>query len=380
MNNLRVAWLLPTAWFYWQPILSEFTELFPQTKVFTALFPGLTPKLNKPISIEVVGKQVKIQSKVETTSYGSKFTFLSPRIIINLFKFKPEVIFTSSFGVWTILALLLKPLGGWKVIIAYEGSSPSVDYRNSQPRLLLRRGMVALADACISNSKTGREYIINCLKADPKLVFAQPYQVPDLNTWSEAETKSAKPQESQVNPRPVFLFVGRIIPRKGLKLLVEACLLLKQKGIEQYTIQVVGDGTQREELERLCQENQLEQINWLGRVEYAKVGNYLKEADVFVLPTLEDTWGMVILEAMLCGKPILCSQGAGASELVVEGENGYCFPTNDAAKLAEAIAKFIEHPELTATMGRKSRQIMVKHTPAKAAGFWHNMVDLVVAS
>ena len=172
MNNLRVAWLLPTAWFYWQPVMSEFTKLFPHTKVFTALFPGFAQGLENSIAVEVIGKQRKLEFKAETTSYSSYFTYMSPRIIMSLLGFKPQIIFASSFGIWTVLALLFKPIGRWKVIIAYEGSSPTVDYRNSWIRLAIRRVMVKTADACISNSQAGKEYLIEYLNANKDSVFA----------------------------------------------------------------------------------------------------------------------------------------------------------------------------------------------------------------
>ena len=377
MNNLRVAWLLPTAWFYWQPVMSEFTKLFPHTKVFTALFPGFAQGLENSIAVEVIGKQRKLEFKAETTSYSSYFTYMSPRIIMSLLGFKPQIIFASSFGIWTVLALLFKPIGRWKVIIAYEGSSPTVDYRNSWIRLAIRRVMVKTADACISNSQAGKEYLIEYLNANKDSVFAQPYEVPDIGAWSKF-TPDEK-YDLEHCQKPIFLFVGKVVPRKGLNLLLQSCVLLQQKGIDQYTVIVIGDGSQRPELEVFCQENRLEeQVKWLGQIDYSKLGHYFQAADVFVLPTFEDTWGMVILEAMLCGKPILCSKEAGASELVIEGESGYCFRHSDIKKLAEILIQFINNPNLKTTMGKKSRQIIAQHTPEKAAKFLTNMVSLVM--
>jgi hypothetical protein len=154
-HNFRIAWLLPVAWFYWQPALCQFTQIFPQTKVFTGLFPGFARGFDNSFVVEVIGKFHVLEMARETTSYGSNFTYLSPSIIFHLLRLRPHAIFSSSFGIWTILALLLKPLCWWRVIIAYEGSSPSVDYRNSALRFLVRRLMVKLADACTTNSHAG---------------------------------------------------------------------------------------------------------------------------------------------------------------------------------------------------------------------------------
>lgn len=377
MNNLRVAWLLPVAWFYWQPSLSEFARRFPNTKVFTGLFPGFAQGLEGTLQVEVVGKFRVIEVNRDDRSYGDNFTYLSPGILKHLLRLRPQVIFSSSFGVWTILALLLKPLFWWRVIIAYEGSSPGVDYRNSALRLFVRRMMVWLADACITNSQAGKDYLIDVLNATSDRVFLQPYEIPDEKTL---------PGSGEINDhldtlhRPIFLFVGHVIPRKGLPLLLDACATLQARGYTQYTLVVVGDGSQQAELQAFCEQKGLsDRIHWAGRVSYDQIGSYFQQADVFVFPTLEDTWGVVTLEAMLLGKPILCSQGAGTAELVRSGENGYVFPPDNAQKLADLMQNFLDRPELIDAMGKRSQQIMAEYTPQAAAKCLAEVTELVMA-
>lgn len=146
--------------------------------------------------------------------------------------------------------------------------------------------------------------------------------------------------------------------------------MLGQQEARCYTLLIVGDGAQREELEVFSQNKGLADcVKWEGWVSYHHLGNYFRRADVFVLPTLEDTWGMVILEAMTFGKPILCSKWAGASELVVKGENGYVFEPQDPEKLAELMRRFIDDPDLSVSMGHKSQQLIAQHTPEAAAQF-----------
>ncbi|WP_019502681.1 glycosyltransferase family 4 protein [Pseudanabaena sp. PCC 6802] len=374
-----IAWLLPVAWFYWQPSLVEFTRFFPNTTIFTGLFPGFVKGSEEQLKIEVVGQFRVIEINRDKGSYGDNFTYLSPKIIGHLLRLRPQVIFSSSFGVWTILALLLKLLFWWRVIIAYEGSSPGVDYRNSALRLFVRRLMVWLADAYITNSQAGSAYLIDILKAKKDRVFVQPYEIPDERTLpGSAEVKEPKALELQ---RPVFLFVGHVIPRKGLPLLLQACAMLQARGYEQYTLQIVGDGSQQQELKAFCQEHHLsDRVQWAGRVAYDSIGNYFHNADVFVFPTLEDTWGVVTLEAMLLGKPILCSQGAGTSELVVHGENGYVFAPDDPDKLADLMQKFLNEPDLIPAMGERSKQIMAQYTPVAAAQCLAEITKLVMTN
>jgi glycosyltransferase involved in cell wall biosynthesis len=379
MNELRIAWLLPVAWFYWQPALSEYAQIFPNTRVFTGLFPGFAKGIEGTLAVEVVGKFRVVEINRDEGSYGDNFTYLSPSIIGHLWRFRPQVIFASSFGVWTILALLLKPLFWWRVIIAYEGSSPGVDYRNSAVRLFVRRMMVWLADACITNSQAGSLYLREILQAKSDRVFVQPYEIPDERTLPDSP-----PAEISLQPelsRPVFLFVGHVIPRKGLPLLLQACTILKARGYEHYTVQVIGDGAQQAELANFCQEQHLtDRVQWVGRVAFDRIGTYFQAADVFVFPTLEDTWGVVTLEAMLLGKPILCSTGAGTAELVRSGENGYVFIPDDPTKLADLMQKFLDNPDLIPTMGERSKQIMAEYTPVAAARCLAEVTKLVIAN
>ena len=370
MENLRVAWLVPVAWYYWQPMLSEFSRQIPQTIIFTALFPGYSQGYEDSLNLEIVGKfqVLKNQKKIGKSQYGSGYTVLSPKVILPLLRYQPDLVVTSSFGLWTLLALLFKPIGRWRVIIAYEGSAPGVDFLNSPLRLGIRKLMVKIADGCISNSQGGKNYLIDSLKANPRRVFAHPYEVPSpkslIQHQSSVEFRSLEKQ------KPVFLFVGRIIPRKGLQLLLQACVLLRKQGINNYSLWIVGDGEQRSELEAFCQQNQLQDnIRWQGKVDYREINSYFQAADVFILPTLEDTWGVVTLEVMLFGKAVLCSAGAGSSELIVDGKNGYVFEPDRPQELAELMQKFIVEPELAQIAGKRSRQMIAAYTPKKAAEF-----------
>jgi len=369
MNPLRIAWLVPSAFFYWQPLFREVTHRFPQTRIFAGKWPGFAASLEDTFTVEVVGERKVIPIIPAATGYGYSFTYLSLGIVSRLLRFRPQVIFSSSFGMWTLLVLLLKPLGGWRVVIAYEGSSPSVDFRHSPLRLQLRRVMVQAAAACITNSEAGLRYLMDCLQARPERVFVQPYEVAEAQALAGEATPETQ-AHFQDHPRPIFLFVGGLIPRKGVQQLLAACRMLQEQGYENYTLVIVGAVPQRSQLEAFCQDHHLtERVIWTGRIGYDQIGACFRQADVFVLPTLEDTWGMVVLEAMAVGKPVLCSKGAGASELVVPGENGYVFDAQKPEELAALMRQLIDDPAAIAPLGANAQERMAAYTPAAAAEF-----------
>jgi glycosyltransferase involved in cell wall biosynthesis len=361
-NSPRIAWLLQGAGAYVQPLLSEFTKLFPHTKIFTGNWPGFLPSFENSFTVEQVGETKVIGIPWYGKSYGPSFTFLPPSVFGHLIKYKPDVVFATGFTMWTILALLGKPWHGGKVIVLYDGSSPSVDSSGSILRLSIRRIMAKFVDAFITNSKAGQVYLKEVIKAKKNSVFSRPYLVSDPKIVSPhfEQTKLANTKLQH----PIFLFVGALIQRKGLSELLQACSLLQNKGYSNYTLLVVGEGGQKLELKNYVKIHNLEKrVKWIGKVEYKEIGAYFKLADVFVFPTLEDVWGMVAVEAMMFGKPILCSKWAGAVEMVVDKENGYIFDPHKPEQLAQLMEEFIENPDLIKQMGEKSKYIMSKHTP-----------------
>jgi glycosyltransferase involved in cell wall biosynthesis len=377
-KNPKIAWLLTSAFYYWQPMLKELAQLFPETMTFTARWHGYAPGFENSFPVEIVGKRKIISFKKSETGYGSNFTYLPLNIVGYLLQFKPEIIFSNSFGLWTLICLLFKPLGRWRVVIAYEGSSPGVDYLNSPLRLALRRKMVEVSDACITNSQGGQKYLIETLNASKERVFVHPYEVPCVESLLE----TVLPQGSEkINlfQKPIFLFVGSLATRKGLLQLLEACIVLKKEGFEHYSLLVIGDGPQKQLLAEFSSKHGLtHNIHWLGKLDYGQLGLYFHQADVFILPTLEDTWGVVVLEAMAFGKAILCSERAGASELVLEGQNGYRFDPYNPQQVANAMKQLINNQDLSQTMGQKSKALMEQYSPYAAAQFLKHVTKIIL--
>ena len=384
IENLRFAWLLPSMirGNYWHPVFSQFTKLFKQTKVYTGLWSGFATGFENTFDLTTVGKTSFASLSTSTAGYQTGFIKASPKILIHLIKFQPQVIFTSGFSVWTLLAILLKIWGRWKIIIFYDGSSPNIDCQNSTVRLWFRRSMIKAVDAGITNSQAGKIYLTKIVGAKADSIFARPYQVPSTEALLREKNRaselfsSAKPAEK----KPIFLFVGQLIPRKGLHLLLQACLLLQQQGYQNFTVQIVGDGAEQEPLATFAQQHHLsDRLEWIGKVDYHQLWRYFQAADVFVFPTLEDIWGLVVLEAMFFGKPIICSKYAGASEMVKEGENGYIIDPFQPEQLAKTMQYFIDSPELILKLGEKSKTLIEPHNPAAAVNLFAEVVEYAIS-
>ena len=368
-GELRVAWLVPEVELgaYWQPVLREFTKVFKNTVFYTGrVWSGFDPTMPGASAIKLVGETKFVETEKIETGYDRGFIVVSPSIIGYLLEFRPQVVFPQAFSLWTVIVALLKPLMRWRIAIIYDGSSPNTDFRDSSFRTFVRRILVRFADAFVSNSNAGKKYLMEVLNVPEEKIFTRTYLVPDAGALLK-RLDQTQPPSLQLK-RPIFLYVGRITARKGIKTLLEACAILKSQGYVDYSVLIVGKGEQREELEAFIKKRHFEdQVIWAGWVEYGNLGSYFQQADVFVFPTFEDVWGMVVPEAMVFGKPVLCSNGAASCELIVSGDNGYIFDPSSAKELADKMQIFIDRPDLIESMGERSRQIISQKTPETAA-------------
>lgn len=367
-KQTRIAWVYPSISFgaYWQPIVSEFAKTFDRAVFYTGcLWPEFDSSTLGAFRFKVIGKSKYVRSDA-TEGYARGFIYASPSIVLYLLKFRPKVIFASAFSIWTVLVLLLKPVCRWRVAIMYDGSSPNSDFQDSKFRSTARKLVARFADAFIANSNAAKVYLHKALEVPENRIFTKTYLVPDATALLQ-KVENVQPVAFDTQGT-IFLFVGQVIARKGIKVLLKACAVLRQEGYTDFTLMIVGDGTQRQELETFVYEQQLQQqVVWVGWVQYGQLGTYFQRADVFVFPTFEDVWGMSVLEAMVFGKPILCSTGANASEMVTDGVNGYLFQPDDVAALANKMRRFMDDRSLAKRMGAQSKRLIAQHTPQKAA-------------
>lgn len=165
---------------------------------------------------------------------------------------------------------------------------------------------------------------------------------------------------SEAPPIPMFidgkrniLFVGRQEQRKGLPYLLEAYGRLKAERPDLRLIVVGPDGGMRPACERYVRQNNIEDVVFAGEVQYAELPRYYRTADVFCAPnTGHESFGIVLLEAMAAGTPIVASNISGFSEVLQDGVQGTLVPPRDSAAIAKAIGHLLDEPALREEMGK----------------------------
>ncbi|MEZ4900797.1 MAG: glycosyltransferase family 4 protein [Spirosomataceae bacterium] len=162
-----------------------------------------------------------------------------------------------------------------------------------------------------------------------------------------------------------FIFVGRFIPPKNLPLLLEAFTAISQETPD-WGLVLLGEGEEKTALQQLAKN--VPAIHFESGVPWYEVANYLALADVLVLPSLSEPWGLVVNEAMICGLPVLVSATAGCvDDLVKTGQNGFTFNPNQKDDLVAKMRYFIQNANHLVQMGGASRQIIAPFEPEKVA-------------
>ena len=166
------------------------------------------------------------------------------------------------------------------------------------------------------------------------------------------------PPPSRAGGGPVrVLSVGRLVPGKGHAVLLDALARLREQGIET-TATLVGDGPQRGPLEALAAELRLD-VRFAGAVGQDELPAFYADAEVFCLPTFAEGLGVVLLEAMASGLPVVSTRVMGVPEAVEDGETGLLVAPGRPDLLAEALERLAEAPELRERMGHAGRRWVI---------------------
>ncbi len=162
----------------------------------------------------------------------------------------------------------------------------------------------------------------------------------------------------------VFLNVGQFIPRKGLDRLIKAWAKIDGHQRKHSFLLLLGGGTEEKALRQLTSILNLSNVIFVPPQPIERLPQFHASTDFFVFPTLEDAWGLVVNEAMACGKPVLCSKYAGcAIELVNEGKNGYFFDPINIEETKDILEKAMnEETESMKRLGVNSREIISEFT------------------
>lgn len=276
-----------------------------------------------------------------------------------LFRYKPDVVISNQFGLRTVFAALYRQLRPKSRLIVWATLSQRSEAARGSSRIYLRRAILSRADACFVHGQDGEAYLRSIGYSGP--VVHTPY-VTDPKVYCGSSTA---PDDGVLR----LLFVGNLIERKGVvpfaQALIEWCSAHSEKKV---LFRLGGQGPERQRLEALALPGNLA-FEFLGQLDTEGTVKAYRDALVYVFPSLDDEWAMVIDEAMRLSLPVLGSTHAQAAlELIQDGKTGWIFDPESRQDTLRGLdqALSLSFSALRA-MGARAHERMSSRSPANTA-------------
>ena len=219
--------------------------------------------------------------------------------------------------------------------------------------------MTKKASLIVAVSKYSKNRILEHYGVEEQKIRIIPNGV-DVEKFKSIDTAKVKRQLG-FGEEPIVLFVGSLIPRKGLPYLIESAKkIVKQRANTKFLI--VGNGPLREQLDELLSTaGLLGNFTFLNKLDESQLMGIYNAADVFTLPSLQEGQGIVLLEAQACGKPVVAFGVGGVTEAVRDKETGYLYELGDVEGFADGILKLLNDEMLRQKMGAAGHKFVTEN-------------------
>jgi glycosyltransferase involved in cell wall biosynthesis len=291
---------------------------------------------------------------------------VGPRLFMKFARAPEDVIVVYELGLVGLYAGLSKALRrGRKVVSLVEGNYQHLGRTGTAAfKLPVRRFAARLVDVFVANNELARDYLVGTLKVPIGKIL--------IGWWLAGlppDLEPRVPPGAAPVPRetPLFVSAGRLIPPKGIDLLIEGVAAYRRE-FGPCMLWVIGDGPERAALAELAHRLHVEgSVAFLGPVDHAGFKGALQACQAFVFPTLRDFIGRVAVEALTTGAPVVVSPMTGAVGTIVEdGVNGIVVDPHDARALAGAMHRAAD-PETSCALREGVRRMNPPLLPDAAA-------------
>jgi len=311
---------------------------------------------------------------IDVVRYPEKHFFLETPILypIALRVMKEDYDILHVHGIvpgLTELAALIGRLKRKPVLITYhcdaENNSKYISRAiNIGYNFLLKYGLPIMADKIVATTSSYAETSVGLSRARDKLTI-----IPCGVGEEYLQYGATRADVGVLGNHHRLLFVGKLHKYKGVKDLLKALNIVKGE-IPEVQLKIIGDGKERERLEALAHNLGLDSnVKFLCRLPPRELLEAFMKSDVVVLPSINsrrEALGIVILEAMAMGKPVIASKIPGPESMIEDGNDGLLVPPQSHGELAEAIIHLLKNERLCLAMGQNGKQ--------KARGFSYDLI------
>lgn len=287
--------------------------------------------------------------------------------------FQPEIIHVFHTAFLPPVARMLKVLYGIKFIITTHGSD--LHYLERDRRLWgLILDSVRVARFVTANSNFTRTWFLKMFGKQYSYktrTIAGGVNVADFDQTND-EVLHRIDKKYNLEGKKVVLFTGRLTVHKGVEYLIKAARNINGE------ILILGDGPERPYLEELIKKYKLPNVRILGYMppkDGLKYREFYRRADVYVAPSVwDEPLGLVILEAMAAGTPVICTRKGGITSIIKDGYNGFLVRARNSQQIAEKVNQLLADEELRLKMAQRARQtIEEKFTWEEIANKFENI-------
>ena len=226
-------------------------------------------------------------------------------------------------------------------------------------RIAAEQAIVRDAERIVVAGQDERQQLVRLYDADADRIAVVPCGV-NLDLFQPIAKDEARRQLGLRDDDRILLFVGRIEPLKGVDILLGAAAQVESES-DCFVLVIGGDSSAREgemaHLRDLASHLGIaERVNFLGAVDHERLPLFYNAADVCVVPSFYESFGLVALEAMACGTPVVASRVGGLTATVRDGETGYLIPWRCPEPFAERLELLLDNEELRDAFGRSARE------------------------
>jgi len=301
---------------------------------------------------------------------GGLRLLLNAGLSASLKKFSPESIICGGYNYIASWQALMWARRREVRFILWSESNAQDARGLRKPVEFLKANFRERCDGFVVPGKSAFGYL-RLLGSPAERIFIAPNAVDNTFFATQAEQAKREPavyRERFGLPRRFILFVGRLVPEKGVLDLLEAYAKLESGVRSEVGLVFAGEGVSRKELAQQAKRIGPGIVCFPGFAQREDLAGLYALAETLVLPTHSDPWGLVVNEAMACGLPIIVSSVAGCSaDLVENGWNGYVVPPRDPEKLSVAIDSLVRQPELKQRMRARSLERIRNYSPEACA-------------
>lgn len=325
----------------------------------------------KDTKVEIVSKSLIYGKGINRLDKLKKYIKLYLSIILNIFKFNYDLIYIHYPPYNSLPMLLCLPFIKKPIILNFHGTDVFASSKIAKALQIVAIPLIKKAKVIIVPSNNFKQIVIDKFNIKDEKIFISPSAGIDMSIFQHV---------NGIKDKDLFTlgYVGRIDDGKGWNILLEVVSKLK-KEIPNLKCLIAGNGREVNQMKNLINKLDISDfVSYVGSVSHSELSDFYNKLDLFIFPTtLNESLGLVGIEALSCGVPIVGSKIGGLQDYIIDGENGYLFEVNNQNNLYDKIFYLYNNKEILNNFKRIARDSVLRYDRRTVSIDMANMLNKV---